>query len=74
MLAAFVSLRVVTIDLTGGGQPHPSEKYLRYITKVSHQAPHLEYFTIRHANHHTFHHKQVNENWVVCDEAEYPAP
>ena len=73
MLTAFVSLRVFTLELTGR-RPHRSEKYLRYITKVSHQAPHLEYFTIRHANHQTFRHKQVNENWVVCDEADYLAP
>jgi hypothetical protein len=72
MLAAFVSLRVFTLGLTGG-DPHPSEKYLEYITKVAHRAPHLIYFTIQHVNDYTFGRKQVNENWAVCDEA-YPAP
>jgi hypothetical protein len=74
MLAAFVSLRVVTIDLTGGGQPHPSEKYLRYITKASNRAPPLKFFTIQDGDDDTFRYKRVNANWVVCDEAEYPAP
>jgi len=70
MLAAFASLRVFTIELTGN-QPYPSEIYLRYITTASCQAPHLEYFTIHHGNFHTVRCKRVNANWVVC---EYPAP
>ena len=69
MLVAFVSLRVLTLRLKGD-QLHLSEKYLRYITKASHQAPHLEFFTIHYGNDYTFHCKRVNENWVVCDEAE----
>jgi hypothetical protein len=72
MLTAFVFLRVFTLELTGR-RPHRSEKYLRYITKVSHQAPRLEFFTIHHVSDHTFRRKQVNENWVVCGEA-YPPP
>ena len=71
MLAAFVSLRVFTLRL-GGRKFHPSEIYLRYITKASRQAPHLESFTIHLGDHYTFRYKRVNENWVVCDEAKYP--
>jgi hypothetical protein len=73
MLVAFVSLRVFTLRL-GGNQLRPSEKYLQYITKACGPAPHLEFFTIRGRNGYTFRCKRVNENWVVCDEAEYPAP
>jgi hypothetical protein len=72
MLVAFVSLRVFALRLRG--RHHPSEEYLRYITKVSNQAPHLEFFTIRRVYYKTFRCKRVNENWVVCDEAEYSAP
>jgi hypothetical protein len=73
MLVAFVSLRVFTLRLWVN-RLHPSEKYLRYITKASNQAPHLEFFTIHHHDDYDFRFKRVNENWVVCDEAEYPAP
>ena len=73
MLAAYVSLRVFTLKLYYH-QLHPSEKYLQYITKASDQAPHLESFTIQDEVDYTFRCKRVNENWVVCDEAEYPAP
>jgi hypothetical protein len=73
MLVAFVSLRVFKLQLSGD-QLHPSGKYIRYITKASRQAPHLESFTIHHVRDHTFRCKRVNEIWVVCDEAEYPAP
>jgi hypothetical protein len=72
MLAAFVSLRVFTIELRG--YRHPS---VRYITKASHQAPHLESFTIHSisfGNNYTFRCKRVNGNWVVCDETKCPAP
>ena len=72
MLTPSVSLRVFTLGLTGGDR-HPSEKYLEYITKVAHRAPRLEYFAIQHVNNYIFRRKQVNENWAVCDEA-YPAP
>jgi len=72
MLAAFVSLRVFTLEL-GGKQLQSSETYLGYITKASNQAPHLESFTIRHGNDYAFRCKRVNANWIVC-EAEYPAP
>jgi hypothetical protein len=67
MFAAFVSLRVFTIELMDG-QPHPSEKYLRYVTKVSRQAPHVESVTIFHGNNHVFRCERVNTNWVICDE------
>ena len=73
MLVAFVSLRVFSFQLRGNPL-RVSEKYLRYITKVSHQAPRLESFTIHHVNDHTFRRKPVDSNWVVCDNAEYPAP
>jgi hypothetical protein len=69
MLAAFVSLRVFTIDL-GGDQAHSSEKHLRYITKASDQAPHLQFFTIQDRPEYTFRCKRVGANWVVCDEDE----
>jgi hypothetical protein len=69
MLVAFVSLRVFTLQF-GGPRPHHSEKYLRYVTKVSRQAPHLESFTICHIGVHTFRCMRVNENWVDCDEDE----
>jgi 23S rRNA C2498 (ribose-2'-O)-methylase RlmM len=75
MLVAFVSLRVFTLQLWGN-QRHLSEKYLRYITKASHQAPHLEFFTIRYYYYedgHIFRCKRVDASWVVCDEVEYPA-
>jgi hypothetical protein len=72
MLVAFVSLRVFTLDLLG--DHHPSEKYLRYVTKVSRQAPHLESFTIHHSDDHTRCYKRVNENWIVYDGAKYLAP
>jgi hypothetical protein len=65
MLVAFVSLRDFTLQLTSDYRP--SEQY---ITKVSRQAPHLEYFTIRHGIDHAFRCKRVNKNWVVCDEDE----
>ena len=71
VIVAFVSLRDFTLDPLGD-LIHPSEKYLQYITKASRQAPHLESFTIDHGP--AFRFKQVNENWVVCDEDEYPAP
>jgi hypothetical protein len=73
MLAAFVSLRVFKL-LLKRAQFLSFENYLRYITKASHQAPHLESFTIHHGHNHTFRCKRVNANWVVCEEAEYPAP
>ena len=75
MLAAFVSLRVFTLQLWGN-RPHPSETYLQYITNASNQAPHLELFTIilLDGDRYTFRCKRVNENWVVYDEAEYPMP
>ena len=72
MLVAFVSLRIFTLRLRG--YPHPCEEYLRYITKASNQAPHLESFTIHHGYDHTVHCKRTNENWVVCDAAGYPPP
>ena len=71
MLAVFVSLRDFTLQL--GCPPRHSGEYLRYITKASHRAPHLQSFTIDHYYTHTFRFKWVNGNWVVCDEAEYPA-
>jgi hypothetical protein len=71
LLVAFVSLRVFTLDLLG--DHHPSEKYLRCITKVSDRAPHLEFFTIEDGAEYTFRYKRVSANWVVCDEDEYPA-
>jgi hypothetical protein len=73
MFVAFVSLRVFALKHRGN-QRRVSEKYLRYITKASHQAPHLEFFTIHYGNFYTFDCKRVNENWVVCDEDEYSAP
>jgi hypothetical protein len=63
MLAAFVSLRVFRIILIGGEQP---ERHLQYVTKASHQAPHLESFTIQDGNDNLFRYKRVNGNWVVC--------
>jgi hypothetical protein len=72
MLVAFVSLRVFTLRLRGN-RLHVSLNYLRYITKTTHQAPHLEFFTI-HNHNYTFRHKRINENWIVCDEDEYSAP
>jgi hypothetical protein len=68
MFAAFVSLRDFTLDLLG--DHHPSEKYLRYITKASRQAPRVESVTIFHGHDHVFLCKRVNANWVVCDEDE----
>jgi hypothetical protein len=75
MLVAFVSLRVFTLQLRA--YSYPSEEYLRYITKASHQAPHLESFTIHsiYSNYdYIFRCKRVNANWVVCDEDECPTP
>jgi hypothetical protein len=72
MLVAFVSLREFTLDLLGDHRD--SEKYLQYITKASHQAPHLEFFTIQYVDDYTFRCKRVNANWVVYNEGEYPAP
>jgi hypothetical protein len=76
MLVASVLLRVFTLRLRGY-QDH-SEKYLRYITKTSDQAPHLESFTIHHYSDLgpglTIRCKRINENWVVCDRDEYPEP
>jgi hypothetical protein len=69
MLIAIVSLRVFTLRFWGT-QPHPSEKYLQYITKASRQALHLESFTIHNGNDHAFRCKRVNANWVICDEDE----
>jgi hypothetical protein len=68
MFAAFVSLRNFTLDLLG--DHFPSEKYLRYITKSSRQAPHIESVAIRHGRNHSFRCKRVNENWVICDKDE----
>jgi hypothetical protein len=69
MLVAFVSLRVFTLQLYNN-QLLSSEEYLRYITKVSNQAPHLESFTIHQGYYHIVRFKWVNGNWTVCDEAE----
>jgi hypothetical protein len=71
MLVAFVSLRVFTLRL-GSRELYPSEKYLKYITNASHQAPHLESFTIHLGSRYTLRYKRVNENWVVCGEVEHP--
>jgi hypothetical protein len=71
MLVAFVLLQVFTLRLWGN-QLHPSDNYLQYITQASDQAPHLGFFTIQDGEDYTFCSKRVNENWVVCDEAEYP--
>ena len=67
MFAAFVSLRDFTLDPLGD-LIHPSEKYLRYITKASRHAPHVESVTIYHGSNNAFRCKRVNANWVVCDE------
>jgi hypothetical protein len=72
MLVAFVSLRVFTLQLEG--YHLRNEDYPRYITKVFDRAPHLDFFTIQDGDDHTFRCKRVNENYVVCDEAEYPSP
>jgi hypothetical protein len=72
MLAAFVSLRVFTLWILDH-RLHPSEKYPQYITKASDQAPHLESFTIQDDYDYSLRCKRVNENWVVCDDADYPA-
>ena len=72
MLVSFVSLRVFTLELWGE-ELYRIEKYIRYITKTSNQAPHLESFTIKHGAY-TIRCKRVNKNWVVCDKAKYPAP
>ena len=66
MFAAFVSLRDFTLHIMG--DHYPSEKYLRYITKASRQAPHVESFTISHGYNHVFRCERDKENWVVCDE------
>jgi hypothetical protein len=66
MFATFVSLRDFSLDLLG--VHYPSEKYLRYITNASRQAPNLESVTISHGRNHVFRCKRDNENWVVCDE------
>jgi hypothetical protein len=69
MLVAFVSLRVFTLELNGD-LLRPPENHLRYVTKVSHQAPYLESFTILSTNFgcdHTFRCKRVDANWVICD-------
>jgi hypothetical protein len=47
MLAALVSRRVFILQLLNR-ELHLPEKYIRYITKVSDQAPHLELFLVRH--------------------------
>jgi hypothetical protein len=60
------TLRDFTLKLTG--DHYPSEKYLRYITKAFHRAPHLESVTIYLGLNHAFSCKRVNANWVVCDE------
>ena len=80
MLVVFVSLRVFTLQLWGD-QLQSSKKYLRYITKSSNQAPHLEFFAIHYydddhtvSDDNIFRCKRVNTNWVVCDETEYPVP
>jgi hypothetical protein len=70
MLAAFVSLRVFTFELNC--HQHHAEEYLQYITRASHLAPHLQFFTIDRYGH-ALRFKRVNANWVVCYEAEYPA-
>ena len=70
MLAAFVSLRVFTFELHC--HQHHAEEYLQYITRATHQAPHLQFFTIDRFGP-AFRCKRVNANWVVCDDAEYPA-
>jgi hypothetical protein len=72
MLVACVSLRVFRLELTGD-QLHRPKKHLRYVTKVSHQAPHLESFTILSFNYgddYSFRCKRVDTNWVICDEDE----
>ena len=64
MLVAFVSLRDFTLHFWDRQQI--SEKYFQFVTKVSRQALHLEFFTIRRRYNRPFRRKRVNANWVVC--------
>jgi hypothetical protein len=70
MLVAFVSLRDFTLELEDERLhlSNRSKKYLRYITKASHRAPHLESFTIHSIyfdNGYIFRCERVDANWVV---------
>jgi hypothetical protein len=70
LLATLVSLRVFTIISYEIHHAH-TEKYLPYITEVSDQAPHLEYFAIFEGKYHYA--RRVCGKWVICDEAEFPS-
>ena len=46
------------------------EELLPFVTKAFEHAHHLEYFAIDNGKHHCW--KQVDGEWVICGEAEFP--
>jgi hypothetical protein len=66
ILVALVSLRIFILHFISLGL-HPAETYIRYITKLSDRAPHLEYFTADGGFGRKIHCKRVNRKWVECD-------
>ena len=60
-----VTLRAFHVDGGSDDDYLPPEEYLPFITGVSNQAPHLEYFAITYGTFHCW--KRVCEEWVICD-------
>jgi hypothetical protein len=70
LLATLVTLRVFGTDFNYIGPCDPVRGYLPFITRVSNQAPQLEYFAICDGSSH--YGKLVQGEWVLCDEARFP--
>jgi hypothetical protein len=72
ILTALVSLRIFILHFLGFGfHTAAAETNIRYITRLSDHAPHLEYFTVNVCGRKV-HCKRVNRKWVECDEAAFP--
>jgi hypothetical protein len=53
-----------------GRHNHPEDIYLPLITKISDQAPHIEYFAIIDSGNHYW--KRDRGGWKIGDDAAYP--
>jgi hypothetical protein len=67
LLAGLVHLRICTFEVF---EEWPLKDVNEFITKVSDQVPHLEYFSIPPLNHY---YKRVGGELVICDEMEHPS-
>ena len=65
-----MSLRVVSFQFAKVSLNDSVEELLPFVKMVLEHARHLEYFAIDNGKNHCW--KQVDGEWVVCDEAEFP--